>query len=170
MVGSALAMFHYTGITRPTKDIDVFYLIELTEHKITLLDGEAIVIENIGFVGVKGFGGGFDRYMLSMFGEEAMKNFVQEAVNESLLLDRALARLEQDHPEIQKVALMHYAPIAETVIGEPKEIYPFLGSSHLVEPLQRRKVAAAFHGHAHAGKFKACYQQVSPFIMLLFPY
>lgn len=127
----------------------------LTDNKVTVLDGEAIVIENIGFAGVKGFGGGFDRYMLSMFGEDAMKSFVQEAVNESLLLDRALARLEQEYSDIKKVALLHYAPIAETVTGEPKEIYPFLGSTHLVEPLQRRKVTAAFHGHAHAGKFKA---------------
>lgn len=127
----------------------------LTDNKITVLDGEATVIENIGFAGVKGFGGGFDRYMLSMFGEDGMKSFVQEAVNESLLLDRALARLEQEHADIKKVALLHYAPIAETVYGEPEQIYPFLGSTHLVEPLQRRKVSAAFHGHAHAGKFKA---------------
>lgn len=127
----------------------------LTDNKITVLDGEATVIENIGFAGVKGFGGGFDRYMLSMFGEDGMKSFVQEAVNESLLLDRALARLEQEHAAIKKVALLHYAPIAETVYGEPEQIYPFLGSTHLVEPLQRRKVSAAFHGHAHAGKFKA---------------
>ncbi|WP_294186345.1 metallophosphoesterase [uncultured Sphingobacterium sp.] len=127
----------------------------LIDNKIIVLDGEATVVENIGFAGVKGFGGGFDRYMLSMFGEDAMKSFVQEAVNESLLLDRALARLEQEHATIKKVALLHYAPIAETVSGEPEQIYPFLGSTHLMEPLQRRKVSAAFHGHAHAGKFEA---------------
>lgn len=127
----------------------------LIDNKIIVLDGEATVVEKIGFAGVKGFGGGFDRYMLSMFGEDAMKSFVQEAVNESLLLDRALARLEQEHATIKKVALLHYAPIAETVSGEPEQIYPFLGSTHLMEPLQRRKVSAAFHGHAHAGKFEA---------------
>lgn len=125
----------------------------LQEANMTILDGEAIVIGDIGFAGVKGFGGGFDRYMLSMFGEDAMKAFVQEAVNESLLLDRALARLEQEHPDYKKVALMHYAPVRDTVAGEPVEIYPFLGSSHLAEPLQRRTVTCAFHGHAHAGTF-----------------
>jgi len=124
----------------------------LQESNMILLDGEAVVIENIGFAGVKGFGGGFDHYMLSMFGEDAMKSFVQEAVNESLQLDRALARLEQDHPGIVKIALLHYSPIKETVIGEPEEIFPFLGSSRLAEPLHRRKVYAAFHGHAHAGQ------------------
>jgi len=123
----------------------------LQETQMILLDGETTVVENIGFAGVKGFGGGFDRYMLSMFGEEGMKSFVQEAVNESLQLDRALARLEQDHPSIIKIALLHYAPIKETVVGEPEEIFPFLGSSRLADPLHRRKVYAAFHGHAHAG-------------------
>ncbi|QNL48357.1 metallophosphoesterase [Olivibacter sp. SDN3] len=124
----------------------------LHENSMTILDGEAIVIEDIGFAGTKGFGGGFDKYMLSMFGEDAMKNYVQEAVDQSLLLDRALARLEQDNPGIVKIALLHYAPIKETVIGEPEQIFPFLGSSRLADPLHRRKVYAAFHGHAHAGQ------------------
>ncbi|MFB5947017.1 metallophosphoesterase family protein [Albibacterium profundi] len=126
----------------------------LQDSNMIILDGEAVVIEGIGFSGVKGFGGGFDRYMLSMFGEEAMKDFVQEAVNESLLLDRALSRLEQEYPEVKKIALLHYSPIQETVEGEPLEIYPFLGSSYLAEPLQRRNVTAAFHGHAHVGQFQ----------------
>ncbi|MBT1700682.1 metallophosphoesterase, partial [Fulvivirgaceae bacterium PWU4] len=117
-----------------------------------VLDGEAVVIKDIGFAGVKGFGGGFDNYMLSMFGEGAMKAFVQEAVDEALRLDRALARLDADHEHVsKKVALMHYSPIKETVIGEPEPIFPFLGSSRLSEPLNRRQVVAAFHGHAHVG-------------------
>jgi len=116
-----------------------------------ILDGEAIVINDIGFAGVKGFGGGFDHHMLSMFGEGAMKAFVQEAVDEALHLDRALARLDQDYDNIKKIALLHYAPIAATVTGEPEAIYPFLGCSRLAEPLTRRKVIAAFHGHAHVG-------------------
>lgn len=124
----------------------------MLNNDIHVLDGEAITIAGIGFAGIKGFGGGFDGHMLSLFGEEAMKAFVQEAVNEALQLDRALARLDQDHPGIKKIALMHYSPIKETVMGESKEIFPFLGSSRLVEPLQRRNVIAAFHGHAHVGR------------------
>jgi Icc-related predicted phosphoesterase len=116
-----------------------------------LLDGEGIVIDDVGFAGVKGFGGGFDEHMLSMFGENTMKAFVQEAVDEALGLDRALARLDQENKDIHKIALFHYAPIQQTVIGEPPEIFPFLGCSRLAEPLSRRKVTAAFHGHAHAG-------------------
>jgi len=123
----------------------------LQTNNIQILDGEAVVIKGIGFAGVKGFGGGFDKYMLSMFGEGAMKSFVQEAVDEALHLDRALARLDQEHENIKKIAIMHYAPIADTVIGEPEAIFPFLGSSRLAEPLTRRNVVAAFHGHAHSG-------------------
>src|SRR5690606_21233389 len=123
----------------------------LTEHKMTLLDGEFTVACDIGFAGTKGFGGGFDQFMLSIFGEDMMKEFVHEAVNESLQLDRALTRLEQEHPNIPKVALLHYAPIKSTVEGEPEQLYPFLGSSHLAEALNRRQVAVAFHGHAHGG-------------------
>jgi Icc-related predicted phosphoesterase len=116
-----------------------------------ILDGESKVIAGIGFAGVKGFGGGFDNFMLSMFGEGAMKSFVQEAVEEALHLDRALARLDQDHNNLKKVALLHYSPIKETVQGEPEEIFPFLGSSRLAEPLSRRNVEVVFHGHAHVG-------------------
>lgn len=126
----------------------------LTNAGVHILDGEAIVLEGIGFAGVKGFGGGFDNHMLSFFGEGAMKAFVQEAVDEALRLDRALARLDQEHGSIKKIALMHYAPIKETILGEPEPIFPFLGCSRLAEPLSRRQVVAAFHGHAHAGKLE----------------
>jgi Icc-related predicted phosphoesterase len=116
-----------------------------------MLDGEAVVIKGVGFAGVKGFGGGFDRYMLSMFGEAAMKAFVQETVDEVLRLDRALTSLDKEHGDLPKIAVMHYAPIKDTIQGEPEVIYPFLGSSRLAEPLNRRNVQAAFHGHAHVG-------------------
>ena len=123
-----------------------------------VLDGEAIEIAGVGFAGVKGFGGGFDNYMLSMFGEGAMKAFVHEAVDEALHLDRALARIDQDFGGIPKVALMHYSPIKETVTGEPEQIFRFLGSSRLAEPLLRRQVEVAFHGHAHIGVLEGSIQ------------
>ena len=131
----------------------------LTDHNITILEGESVVVEGVGFAGVKGYGGGFDNHMLSMFGEDAMKAFVQEAVNESLQLDRALARLEQEYPEIPKIVLLHYSPIKDTVVGEPEQIYPFLGCSRLIEPLHRRQVYATFHGHAHAGRLEGVTSQ-----------
>jgi Icc-related predicted phosphoesterase len=126
----------------------------LLKAGIHMLDGEAVVIAGVGFAGVKGFGGGFDRHMLSFFGEGAMKAFVQEAVDEVLHLDRALARLEAEYSDIKKIAVLHYAPIKETIIGEPEPIFPFLGCSRLAEPLNRHKVVAAFHGHAHIGSME----------------
>src|SRR5690606_40321500 len=68
----------------------------LNNPEVHVLDGEAIVIHNVGFAGVKGFGGGFDNHALSMFGEPAMKAFVQEAVDESLR-DRKSTRLNSSH-------------------------------------------------------------------------
>lgn len=126
----------------------------LQNENVHILDGEGVVIKGVGFAGIKGFGGGFDNHMLSMFGEGAMKAFVQEAVDEALHLERALSRLEQENEGIRKIAVMHYSPIAETIKGEPEVIYPFMGSSRLAEPLERLRVTAAFHGHAHAGKLE----------------
>lgn len=124
----------------------------LQQAGVTILDGESTVIDGVGFAGIKGFGGGFGTCMLSKFGEDIMKSFVQEAVDETLKLERALSRLGQHGGEMHKIAIMHYAPIVETVVGEPLEIYPFLGSSRLLEPLQRTEVMAVFHGHAHKGQ------------------
>jgi Icc-related predicted phosphoesterase len=123
-------------------------------ENVHVLDGEAIVLSDIGFAGVKGFGGGFDNHMLSMFGEGAMKAFVQEAVDEALRLDRALARLDAEYKVGRKIAVLHYSPLKETILGEPEQIFPFLGSSRLAEPLARRNVRAAFHGHAHVGSLE----------------
>lgn len=126
----------------------------LQNDHVHVLDGECFVIGNIGFAGVKGFGGGFDHHLLSMFGEAAMKAFVQEAVDESLHLERALARLDASHTDFKKIVLLHYAPIRATVIGEAEQIYPFLGCSRLAEPLHQRDVTAVFHGHAHGGSLE----------------
>ena len=98
-------------------------------------------------MGVKGFCGGFGRRTLEPWGEHAIKSFVREAVSEAMKLESGLARLRTR----QRVALLHYAPIEDTVQGEPLEIFPFLGSSRLEEPLNRYAVAAVFHGHAHRG-------------------
>ena len=73
--------------------------------------------------------------------------FVQEALNEALKLEAALAKLRTP----RKLAMLHYSPIAGTVQGEPVDIFPFLGSSRLEEPLLRYPVDAGFHGHAQRG-------------------
>jgi len=120
----------------------------LTGAGLTILDGEACEVLKIGIAGVKGFAGGFGKRALGPWGEPAIKQFVHEAVNEALKLETALARLRT--PQI--VALMHYSPIQQTVEGEPPEIYAFVGSSRLEEPLNRYPVTVALHGHAHRGQ------------------
>jgi Icc-related predicted phosphoesterase len=112
-----------------------------------VLDGDAVEVHGIGFAGVKGFAGGFGPRILESWGEDIVKRFVHEAVEEALKLESALSRLSVE----TRVALLHYAPIRDTVEGEPLEIYPFLGCGRLEEPLNRYQVAAAFHGHAHHG-------------------
>ena len=120
------------------------------EAGVHVLDGEPFETHGLGFAGVKGFGGGFGRRTLEPWGEEANKRFVQEAVQEAMKLGSALAKLRTP----QRVALMHYAPVLDTVRGEPPEIFPFLGTSRLEEPLNRYSVAAVFHGHAHRGSLQ----------------
>jgi Icc-related predicted phosphoesterase len=120
----------------------------LTDAGIRVLDGDAIEVEGVGFAGVKGFGGGFGNRALQAWGEEIIKRFVHEAVGEALKLESALARLRTP----RRIAILHYSPIEATVIGEPHEIYPFLGSSRLEDPLTHYPVTAVFHGHAHHGQ------------------
>jgi Icc-related predicted phosphoesterase len=119
----------------------------LTKAGVRMLDGEAIEIHGVGIAGAKGFAGGFGRGSLGAWGERAIKLFVQEALEESMKLESALAKLRTP----RRIALLHYSPIAATVAGEPVEIFPFLGSSRLEEPLLRYPVDAVFHGHAHRG-------------------
>jgi Icc-related predicted phosphoesterase len=120
----------------------------LIDAGVCVLDGETCEVQGIGFAGVKGFAGGFGRGALGPWGEQIIKLFVHEAVNETLKLESALARLRTD----KKIVLLHYAPIEGTVEGEPREIYPYLGCSRLEEPLGRYGVTAVVHGHAHNGK------------------
>jgi Icc-related predicted phosphoesterase len=119
----------------------------LLDAGVIVLDGEATEVQGVGFAGVKGFAGGFGRGALGPWGERAIKSFVQEAIDEALKLEAALARLRTQ----QRIAVLHYAPIRATVEGEPVEIFPYLGSSRLEEPINRYRVTAVFHGHAHRG-------------------
>ena len=119
----------------------------LVRAGVRVLDGEACEVEGVGIAGAKGFAGGFGRASLGAWGEPAIKQFVQEALHETMKLESALAKLRTP----RRIALLHYSPIAGTLQGEPLEIFAFLGSSRLEEPLLRYPVDAVFHGHAHRG-------------------
>ncbi|CAN5838604.1 metallophosphoesterase [soil metagenome] len=119
----------------------------LRDRGIHVLDGDNVVVNEVGFAGVKGFGGGFGRDSLGAFGESLYKSFVQEAIDESLKLESALRTLQAS----ATLCLLHYAPIIDTLKGEPEAIFPFLGSSRLLPPIETYRPDAVFHGHAHIG-------------------
>lgn len=115
-----------------------------------LLDGSSVEIAGVGFVGAKGFAGGFGRRMLGSFGEAAIKSFVGESMREAMMLENAMRAVKAR----KALVVLHYAPVVETVEGEPPEIFPFLGSSRLAETIDRFEVAAIVHGHAHRGRYQ----------------
>jgi Icc-related predicted phosphoesterase len=119
----------------------------MTDAGVHMLDGDAYEVHGVGFAGIKGFGGGFGRHTLEPWGEDTIKHFVMEAIDQALKLETALARVHAPH----RIAVLHYAPVQATVEGEPPPIFPFLGSSRLEEPLNRYPVSVVLHGHAHHG-------------------
>jgi Icc-related predicted phosphoesterase len=144
----------------------------LTEAGIKVLDGEAHEVQGTGIAGAKGFAGGFGRATLGAWGEPATKRFVQEAIDEALKFEGALARLRT----AQRIAMLHYSPIKATVEGEPLEIYSYLGTSRLEEPLNRHPVNMVFHGHAHHGALEGrtstgipVFNVAMPLLMRTFP-
>jgi Icc-related predicted phosphoesterase len=144
----------------------------LSEAGVKLLDGEATEVHGVGFAGAKGFIGGFGRGTLGAWGEPGVKRFVQEAIDEAMKLESALARLRTP----RRVAVLHYSPIRATVEGEPLEIFPYLGTSRLEEPLNRHPVDVVVHGHAHHGSLEGAtsagtpvYNVALPLLMAKFP-
>jgi Icc-related predicted phosphoesterase len=119
----------------------------MTAEGIKVLDGTGYEREGVGFAGTKGFLGGFGRGILTSFGEPEVKAFVQASVDEALKLERALSQLRSG----KRVIVVHYAPIGDTVMGEPAEIYPYLGNSRLAEVADRHGANLILHGHAHHG-------------------
>ncbi len=123
----------------------------MEDRGIKVLDGKSVVIDGVGFCGTKGFAGGFGRGALAPFGELLIKEFVQAALDEALKIENGLRSLTTDI----RVCVLHYAPIFETVVGEPEVIWPFLGSSRLLQPIDTIGCDVVFHGHAHHGTIEA---------------
>jgi Icc-related predicted phosphoesterase len=123
----------------------------LRDAGVRVLEGEGEVLNvngsRVGIAGSKGFGGGFAGASGSDFGEPEMKLFMRVTMNAAERLEKALKELEAD----VRVALLHYAPVKETLVGEPPEIYPFLGSYLLAEAIDRAGADLVLHGHAHRG-------------------
>ena len=122
----------------------------LAESTIHLLDRSSVVIDEVGFSGVKGFCGGFGETIANSFGEDLFKAWVTEGILEAEALKNELRALRTE----RRVAVLHYAPIRATIKGEPPEIHAFLGTSRLGAALHDGHATIAFHGHAHNGPFK----------------
>jgi Icc-related predicted phosphoesterase len=118
---------------------------------VRMLEGEGEVVElggvRLGVAGAKGFGGGFAGASASNFGEREMKSFIRHTMEVADRLEAAIGALDADH----RVVLLHYAPVKETLDGEPPEIHAFLGSYLLAEAIDRAGADLVLHGHAHRG-------------------
>jgi Icc-related predicted phosphoesterase len=124
-----------------------------------ILDEQAHEIDGVGFAGVKGFLGGFGRGELASFGEPEIKAFVDVAINEARKLENALRSLRTE----KIVAVLHYSPVADTLVGEPMEIFQYLGSARLADALDRfDNIAFVVHGHAHHGRYEGATMRGTP--------
>ncbi|MET9443709.1 metallophosphoesterase [Streptomyces sp. NPDC006610] len=124
----------------------------LEDADVRVLEGSSTVIaagdRRIGVAGTKGFGGGFVGRSAGEFGEPVMKEFVRHSRD---CADGLRAALEEIRDCDARIALTHFSPVADTLAGEPLEIYPFLGSYLLAEAIDTAGADLAVHGHAHAG-------------------
>jgi Icc-related predicted phosphoesterase len=122
---------------------------------VQVLEGGAAVISvngsRVGVAGLKGFGGGFAGACGTDFGEPEMKAFIRHTKEGADRLRTALDAL--DGVDV-RIALLHYAPIKSTLVGERLEVYPFLGSYLLAEAIDAAGADIVFHGHAHRGTEK----------------
>jgi Icc-related predicted phosphoesterase len=123
----------------------------LADAGVTVLEGNSIILEigdyRVGVAGAKGFGGGFVGACGSDFGEPEMKAFMRHSREHARKLEGVIKKMDVDY----KIVLLHYSPTTQTLVGEKKEIYPFLGSYFLAEAIDYGKADIAFHGHAHSG-------------------
>lgn len=126
----------------------------LGDAGVTVLEGNGCTLTlggtTVGIVGTKGFGGGFYGACGTAFGEPEMKAFMSTTHAVAATIDRGIRQVRAQGAEVT-VVMTHYAPCRDTLAGERSEIFPFLGSYLLAEPMDRHRVDLAIHGHAHAG-------------------
>jgi Icc-related predicted phosphoesterase len=127
----------------------------LGQRGVQVLEGDGLALEvggaRVGVAGVKGFGGGFAGASVTEFGEPEVKAFAAEARRSADTLRLALSTLQGDC----RIALLHYAPVEGTLLGEHPGLWPFLGSYLLAEAVDGGGADLAIHGHAHRGSPEA---------------
>jgi len=119
---------------------------------VTVLERDHLILElggiEVGVVGTKGFVGGFPGAEIADFGEPVLREVYRETTLEVEALERGLEAVAGCH---KSVVLLHYAPTAETLVGEPEPIWAFLGSGRLAAPIGMHRPDLVVHGHAHHG-------------------
>jgi Icc-related predicted phosphoesterase len=125
---------------------------ELTRGGVLVLDRGHTILEvgevEVGVVGTKGFVGGFPGAEIPDFGEPLLRQIYRETSAEVEALELGLEAVAGCH---RRIVLLHYAPIVDTIVGEPEAIWAFLGSGRLAGPIGAHRPEAVFHGHAHHG-------------------
>jgi uncharacterized protein len=121
--------------------------IEVLERSHTTLSGCGV-----GIAGTKGFVGGFRGLGLPDFGEQSLRAIYAETTAEVEALSAGLHEIALCP---FRIALLHYAPVPETLHGEPPEIWTFLGSDRLAAPILEHRPDLVLHGHAHGGRLQS---------------
>jgi Icc-related predicted phosphoesterase len=119
---------------------------------IRVLQREHVILEvgerEVGIVGAKGFVGGFPGAELPDFGEPLLRQIYRETTLEVEALEAGLEAVAGCHV---RIVLLHYAPVTDTLVGEPEAIWAFLGSGRLAAPIGMHRPDVVVHGHAHHG-------------------
>src|SRR4051794_11639016 len=126
----------------------------LEESGVSVLDRSHRVVEicgtQVGVVGGKGFVGGFTGSHIPDFGEPLLREVYAQGMEEVAALDTGLRAVAMCP---FRIVLLHYAPTTETLEGERREIWAFLGTDRLAVPIAEHAPDLVLHGHAHAGTF-----------------
>jgi Icc-related predicted phosphoesterase len=126
----------------------------LRDAGLVVLERDHTILEiagiELGVVGLKGFVGGFAGHHIPDFGEPMLRALYAETSADVEALDAGLRAIAACP---LRAVLLHYAPVAATLEGEPRDIWAFLGSDRLAAPIAEHRPHVVLHGHAHAGAF-----------------
>jgi Icc-related predicted phosphoesterase len=136
---------HHSGEAEAISDV-------LCEAGLIVLERDHAILEigetEVGVVGTKGFVGGFPGAEIPDFGEPALREIYRETTLEVEALEEGLEAVAGCH---KRIVVLHYAPISDTLVGEPETIWAFLGSGRLAGPIGMHRPDLVVHGHAHHG-------------------
>jgi Icc-related predicted phosphoesterase len=126
----------------------------LVEAGVVVLDRSHTILRvggsSVGIAGAKGFVGGFGQQWAN-FGEPIFREAYAETTRDVDGLEQGLAAIE---PCAVRIALLHYSPVEDTLVGEPERLWLVLGADRLAGPIRQHRPDLVVHGHAHNGSFE----------------